>query len=175
MFYPLRTQRLAIRPLEHADLDVFVSYRQDPEIARYQSWEPTYSKQDAIELIKSQADVLIPMQGQWLQLGIHKLGNDQIVGDLALHSLAGSDGLFEIGFTIAKSHQGQGFAKEATSSLMSFLFADQGAKKFVANSDRRNKSSISVLLALGFERNASRGWTEIFKNEEIAVDYFETN
>ncbi|MEN9955129.1 MAG: hypothetical protein RLZZ41_793 [Actinomycetota bacterium] len=173
MLYPIETSRLVVRPLELEDLEIFISYRQDPEVARFQSWEPTYSKENALELIESQAGVLIPTPGQWLQIGIHNLASDELVGDLAIHSLPESDRCFEIGFTISRVHQGQGFSKEAASALMKRMFTDQLAVKFVANTDSRNNSSISVLRALGFKKDPSRSWSERFKNEDVLVEYFE--
>ncbi|MEY4994635.1 MAG: hypothetical protein RLZ65_484, partial [Actinomycetota bacterium] len=54
VFFPILTERLNLSPLGPNDLEGFVTYRQDPEVARYQSWEPTYSKAQALELIDSQ-------------------------------------------------------------------------------------------------------------------------
>ncbi len=156
------------------DLETFVSYRQDPAIARFQGWETTYSKEQAIDLITSQAGSMLPEKGQWLQLAIHSLEQKQHVGDLAIKSVEDEDSTFELGFTIAKQHQGQGFAIEAASKLMSFLQLEAGAKKFVATTDSRNFASIKVLSGMGFKQNVSKGWTETFKNELVAIEYFET-
>jgi RimJ/RimL family protein N-acetyltransferase len=155
------------------DLETFVTYRQDPDIARFQGWETTYSKNQAIDLIESQAGSVLPGKGEWLQLAIYTLGTQAHVGDLAIKSVEDEDSAFEIGFTIAKPHQGQGFAKEAASKLISCLASEAGAKKFIATTDSRNSASIKVLDALGFKKNTSKGWTERFKNELVAVDYFE--
>jgi aminoglycoside 6'-N-acetyltransferase len=78
-----------------------------------------------------------------------------------------------LGFTIAKPHQGQGFATEAASRLMSYLISEAGAKKFIATTDSRNTASIKVLSALGFKQNSSKGCTETFKDEVVNVEYFE--
>jgi aminoglycoside 6'-N-acetyltransferase len=171
--FPILTERLSIEPLSIIDLDTFVAYRQDPDIARFQGWETDYSKNEAIDLIESQAGSILPEKGDWLQLAIHRLGSRDHVGDLAIQSVEDEDSTFELGFTIAKSHQGQGFAKEAASRLMSYLVSEAGAKKFIATTDSRNTASIKVLSALGFKQNASKGWTETFKNEVVNVEYFE--
>jgi RimJ/RimL family protein N-acetyltransferase len=173
MSYPLLTPRLSIEPLNLSDLDAFVSYRQDADIARFQSWDTTYSAEQAVELIESQAGVLLPKQGQWLQLAVHEQISGELVGDLALHSLIENQSVFEIGFTIASQHQGKGFAREAASRLMIFLFSEVGAQKIVANTDRRNVSSIRLLLDLGFIFHPEKSWTENFKNEIATVDCFE--
>jgi RimJ/RimL family protein N-acetyltransferase len=173
MPYPLLTDRLSIEPLAMRDLDSFVSYRQEPEIARFQGWEPSYSKAQAIDLIESQTGVELPSKGQWLQLAIHNRVSGEHLGDLAIHRLEDTDPAYEIGFTIATKHQGNGFAKEATRELMNYLRL-QGATKFIAATDRRNTSSIKVLTGLGFEIKPSKSWSEEFKNELVTVDYFET-
>ena len=173
MTYPLLTPRLSIEPLKLSDLDAFVSYRQEAQIARFQSWDTNYSAEQAVELIESQAGVLLPKQGQWLQLAVHEQISGELVGDLALHLFLESESVFELGFTLASKHQGQGFAREAASRLMSFLFSEVGANKIIANTDRRNISSIKLLLNLGFELHPTKSWTEDFKNEIATVDYFE--
>jgi RimJ/RimL family protein N-acetyltransferase len=173
MIYPLLTPRLRIEPLKLSDLDAFVSYRQDADVARFQSWDTTYSAGQAAELIESQAGVVLPLQGQWLQLAVHDQFSGELVGDLALHSQTNSQAVFEIGFTIASKHQGKGFARESSSGLMSFLFSEVGAQKIVANTDRRNTASIRLLLSLGFEFHPSKSWTENFKDEMVTVDYYD--
>lgn len=173
MTYPLLTPRLSIEPLKRSDLDTFVGYRQDAEIARFQSWDTTYSAEQAVVLIESQAGVKLPKEGQWLQLGIHDQICGELVGDLALHLVSESQSIFELGFTIASQHQGKGLGREAASRLISFLFSEVGAEKIIANTDRRNTASIRLLLSLGFKFHSDKSWTENFKNEIVTVDYFD--
>ena len=173
MTYPLLTPRLSIEPLKLSDLGTFVDYRQDANIARFQSWDTAYSAEQAVELIESQAGVMLPDEGQWLQLGIHDRTSGELVGDLALHLVNESQSVFELGFTIASQHQGKGFAREAASRLMSYLFSELGAEKIVAHTDRRNTVSIRLLLSLGFQFHPEKSWTENFKNEIVTVDYFD--
>jgi RimJ/RimL family protein N-acetyltransferase len=174
MKYPLLTGRLSIQPLSMADLSSFVSYRQDPEIARFQGWEPSYSDAQGIELIQSQTAVLLPATGDWLQLAVHERASGILIGDIALHRSKDEESVFEIGFTIASQHQGQGFATEAVSRLMDSLFSEVGAKKLIAATDRRNTPSIKLLLKLGFIQMPDKGWIEEFKNETVTVDFFQT-
>lgn len=121
MPFPLLTPRLIIEPLRLSDAEDFVSYRRDPEISRYQSWDENFSYQQAQELIHSQAGVDLPKVGEWLQLAVRDRVNGKLLGDLALHHLDELNGVFEIGFTIAKQHQRQGYAKEAIEALINYL------------------------------------------------------
>ena len=42
-FTMLTTERLVLRRFRPEDLDAFVAYRSDPQVARYQGWEAPYS------------------------------------------------------------------------------------------------------------------------------------
>ena len=172
MWQPLLTERLSIQNLSMAYIDSFVSYRQDPEIARFQSWEPSYSWETAEGLIRSQEDVDFPLAGDWLQLGVQLLETGQLVGDLALHN-TGAENTFEIGFTFAREHQGKGYAIEAAKRLIDYLFDEKAAKAIFATPDSRNLRSINLLTRLGFENQEAKGWTEQFKGETVRVEYFE--
>ena len=174
MKYPLLTERLSIQPLSMADLSFFVSYRQDPKIARYQGWEPSYSDAQGAELIQSQTGVLLPAIGAWLQLAVHERASGLLIGDIAIHRSKDEESVFEIGFTIASEHQGQGFATEAVAKLMDNLITEVGVRKLIAATDRRNKPSINLLLKLGFVQIPEKSWIEEFKNETVTVDFFET-
>jgi len=174
MTYPLITERLSIQPLTIADLETFVEYRQDPEIARFQSWDTSYSHSQAEELIQSQNGVLLPEKGNWLQLGIHLGVNGELIGDLAIHRLDEERIGFEIGFTLARQFQGHGYASEALPALMDFLLNEVGAAKLEASTDRRNLSSIKLLETVGFHRVQARTFSEEFKGEIVTVDVFET-
>ena len=172
MRYPLVTNRMSIQPLELADLSEFVTYRHDPEIARYQSWDNSFSSQQALELIESQNGAALPEQGSWLQLAIHDLQTRVLIGDVALHNKE-QDDCYEIGYTIAKPFQNQGFAKEAVSRVLEELVSMFGVKRFIATPDSRNEPSIRLLVSLGFEQIASESWTEEFKGELVTVLFFE--
>ncbi len=173
MIYPLLTERLIIEPLALSDLEPFVKYRQDPAIARYQSWDESYSLDQGRELIESQAGVLMPELGEWLQLGLHNRNSGQLIGDVAINALADQMDCFEIGFTVAKEFQGLGYANDAVSNVLEHLVAEEGAKKFIATPDSRNEASIRLLVSLGFQQNASKTWNEEFKGETVTVYYFE--
>jgi RimJ/RimL family protein N-acetyltransferase len=43
----IQTDRLLLRRFRNADLDAFVAYRSEESVARFQSWDQSYSKADA--------------------------------------------------------------------------------------------------------------------------------
>ena len=174
MTFPLKTERTIIRPLGLNDLDFFVAYRKDPEIARFQSWDTSYSLEQATDLANSQLGIEHPAKDQWLQLAICNQETNQLIGDLALHTLE-DEGCFEIGFTISREWQGKGFAKEAATKLLDYLFEEVGAKQIIATTDSRNTPSIRLMEALGFRQKPEKTWDEEFKEEHVSVFFFELN
>lgn len=173
MPFPLLTPRVSIEPLTMRDVDEFVRYRQDPEIARYQSWDTNFSAQQGADLVQSQVDVVLPATGNWLQLAIHDRETGGLLGDLALHAIDDVELTFEIGFTLATKNQGNGIAREAVRRLLNFLFDEVGAISACAHCDSRNSPSITLLVALGFHNRPTHSTTEFFKDESIVVNYFD--
>ncbi len=53
---PIETARLRLRQFAPQDIEAFLAYRNDPDVARYQGWEAT-SRQEAEDFI---AEILAP-------------------------------------------------------------------------------------------------------------------
>jgi RimJ/RimL family protein N-acetyltransferase len=51
-FTALTTQRLVVRRFRPEDLDAFVAYRSDPQVARYQRWEAPYPPSQARQFLR---------------------------------------------------------------------------------------------------------------------------
>lgn len=58
----------------------------------------------------------------------------------------------EIGFTLAREHQGRGFASEAVALLLNYAFDDLGLHRVVAIADCRNTPSWALLDRIGMRR-----------------------
>jgi RimJ/RimL family protein N-acetyltransferase len=107
------TQRLRLRRFQVDDLETFVTYRRDPEVARYQAWETTYSMADASRFLTSQPDDPFRQPGEWLQLAVVTRDTELLLGDCALRVVTDQPGTAEIGVTLATASQGKGLASEA--------------------------------------------------------------
>lgn len=166
--FPLRTERLLLSPLDPRDREVFLSYRQDPQIARWQSWDPDYSAEQADALLAGQPATLVSAGGQWLQIGVRAI-EGELLGDVAVHSLTDQPGTFEIGVTLARSHQGHGFAREAVRAVSGTLFLN-GAHRVIAQTDARNVASARIFEALGFRHEARHVEADWFKGEWTTLD-----
>ncbi len=151
--YPLRTDRLLLRIMRTADASAFAAYRNDPEVARYQSWDVPYTEQDALGLLADQDDREDLVRGEWTQLAVEEDG--ELIGDVATH-IDEACGVAEIGFTLARARQGQGYASEAALALVFDLVQRIGVARVSAELDPKNAASQRVLenVGLAYERSA---------------------
>jgi aminoglycoside 6'-N-acetyltransferase len=151
-FTQLTTPRLCLRRFREADAEAFAGYRSDPAVARYQDWDSPYPVEQARRFATGMAEEPADVPGEWLQIAVTMLGDDALVGDCAFSPLAHEPRTVEIGFTIAPAHQGRGYAREAVSSLLAYLFGQLGKHRVTASCDARNTPSVKVLEAVGMRR-----------------------
>lgn len=147
----LTTRRCRLRRFTASDLDAFVAYRSDPQVAALQSWE-RYTRADGERLLSEIAATPLGQPGTWMQLAIADRATDALLGDVALHFIDAEQ--CEIGFTLARAHQGQGHAREAVTALLKRLFQDWQRHRVIAITDARNTSAARLLQALGFRQEA---------------------
>lgn len=145
--FRITTDRLVIRPLDVADLDTFVRYRNDDEVTRFQDWALPYTPAHARALLDELAGFDGPTDDEWVQLAVTDL-DGVLVGDLAV-GLEQDAAVATIGYTIAPGHQGRGYATEAVGALVDRLVAD-GVHRVAATLDPENLASARVLERCGF-------------------------
>ncbi|MBL8098617.1 MAG: GNAT family N-acetyltransferase [Anaerolineales bacterium] len=150
----LHTQRLLIRNFQNSDLEVFFNYRNDPLVAKYQSWSLPYSQEKAQAFINEMKDIHAPKQGQWLQLAVELKETGSLIGDVAFCIKDDDIRQATIGFTISSAYWNQGFATEALTVLLDYLFEDINLHRIVADCDTENIGSWKTLEKLSFRREA---------------------
>lgn len=147
----LRTARCLVRPLHAADLPELARYRDDPRVARYQSWDG-YTEADARELLDEVAATPLGKPGTWYQLAIARADDNALIGDIGLHFL--DEEQVELGFTLAFERHGAGLAREAVGAVVDHLLVALGRHRLVAITDARNARAAHLLEVLGFRREA---------------------
>ena len=150
----IQTDRLLLRRFRSADLDAFVAYRSDESVARYQSWDESYSKADAERFLAEDSNVTPGEPGQWLQIAIEERGTGNLCGDCAVRVSAEQPRTAELGVTLAPNHQNHGIASEAVTATLEWLFGKQDIHRVYAQTDDRNKAAQRLLEKLGFRLEA---------------------
>ena len=157
------TERLLLRPFRDEDLEPFVAYRADPEVARFQSW----SSFDAdgrrfLELIRATPPFT---PGRWTQLVVERRDTGEHIGDCAVQMGGEEPQVAQLGYTFAREHQGHGFATEAARALVTHLFTARGIRRVYALTDARNGGSVRVLERLGMRREGHMVEASFHKGE----------
>jgi RimJ/RimL family protein N-acetyltransferase len=159
------TERLRLRPFQVDDLEGFVAYRSDPEVARYQSWDVSYSMTDARSFLASQRQLELGQPGEWLQLAIVDRRTGSLNGDCAVRVAIDPPATAEVGVTLATSRQGKGLATEALAAVVTALFEQQSMHRVFAEADDRNAPVKRLLERLGFRCEARLVEADWFKGE----------
>ncbi|MBE9178485.1 GNAT family N-acetyltransferase [Oculatella sp. LEGE 06141] len=169
-FLPQQTERLTLRRFIEADLDRFLAYRHDPVVARFQSWS-MLSEDEAIAFIHEMSTAPIGIPGEWFQIAIALQLSNQLIGDIGIQVSEHDTRTVEVGFTLHREEQGQGFAREAIQSLLCSLFELGNITKVIGITDSRNYPSINLLTRLGMNLVSSE--EVVFKHELCVEQTFE--
>lgn len=147
------TPRLLARAMGPADIEPFVVYRADPDIARYQSWD-SYTLQQGQALVDEMQTLRPGLPGKWYQFALEDVATGELVGDLAAHINRDEPREMEVGFTLAPPHQGKGYATEALTGLLSYAFDKLGMHRVIAVTDALNHSAAALLARVGMRQEA---------------------
>lgn len=147
---PRKTSRIVLRRLTLADLPGFHAYRADPELGRYQGWEPM-SEEEASTFLGGMEAAGLFIPGRWCQLAIADPSGNEILGDIGI-CLSEDESEAEIGFTLKSSQQGKGLASEALGEAIRLIFERTPARRVKGITDSRNLRSISTLMRVGMAR-----------------------
>ncbi len=162
MFTPIRTARLLIRTPVPGDVVPLWERRNDPDIARYQSWAPPFPRETAEYLVEDAIAMGGPLNNQWWMATVADPDTGEVIGDLAYH-LSWERRTAEVGYTLAREHWGKGYAVEATEALVDYSFETVGVTRAFGMLHPDNPASAMVLERCGmlFEGHTrSSYWVE---------------
>ena len=159
------TDRLVLRLLRAEDVPAFAAYRSDPDVARFQSWDTSYSPADGERLVASQRGARFGDPGPWVQVAAVDRVSGALCGDCAVRVETGQPMTAEVGVTFAPATQGSGLATEALGALVTRLFVQHGLHRVYAEADDRNVAVHRLLERLGFRCEARLIEADWFKGE----------
>ena len=143
------TTRLKLRPFSPTDLEPFLAYRNDPEVALYQGWNVPFTREKAIQFIEGLQTAEPGVPGEWYQIALELKETGEMIGDCAFQPRP-SGIQAEVGFSIAREFHQQGFGSEAVGGLLHYLFQDLSMHRISAYCDTRNEGSWKLLQKVGF-------------------------
>lgn len=149
--WPLRTERLVLRPFELGDADAFVDAWASEEWTSLLLSRPM-NRAEVTAMIRRRTD---PGDGRFLGLAV--LTHDAtVLGEAILHLQGTGLSEGEIGWTILPGHAGRGYATEAARAVLELGFVHYGLRRVVASLDVRNDRSRALCERLGMRREVHR-------------------
>ncbi|REJ76340.1 MAG: N-acetyltransferase [Acidobacteria bacterium] len=141
----IETERLLIRRFREADVDAIHEMRSDPEVMRYIR-ETAADREESAKWTEA-------ISAKWESEGI---GYCALV-EKATGDIAGWCGTWriqetnevEVGYAIAKTKWGKGFATEAAAAMVDHAFSELRLDYLVAVAYPENEASIRVMKKLG--------------------------
>jgi RimJ/RimL family protein N-acetyltransferase len=145
---PIVTERLAIRPFTDADRPALGALYADPEVMRYIS----YGVLDAAGVDRVLAKYArVEDERGFTFWAMVERGTDRFLGDVGF-------GVYdatvepELGYSLARSAWGHGYASEAASACIGAAFVHLDAPRIVAVVDADNAASARVAERIGMQR-----------------------
>ena len=138
----LTTPRLTLRAFEAADGPALWAYLKDPQVVRYEPYEPftrAAAQREARRRAKDPAFIAVCLT----QTG-------RLIGNLYLGAC--EEGGYSLGYVFHREVWGQGYATEAARGLLAYAFQTLGAHRVSAQCNPKNRASVRVLQRLGMRR-----------------------
>lgn len=157
--FPLRTERLDLRPLGPDDLDDVYAYRSDPAVVSYLLWGVRTREQVAEKLIED-AGIVDLHGGKGLKLAVVERASGRVAGDVSLFGYDPDFRHAETGYTLNPRFGGKGYATEAAREMLRIGFDVYGLHRIYARCDADNTPSWRLMERLGMRREA-----EFVRNE----------
>jgi RimJ/RimL family protein N-acetyltransferase len=96
----------------------------------------------------------VNMPDTWFQLAIVLREQNSVIGDIGMHFLSEDHQQVEVGITLNAAFQGKGYAAEALTAVLGYLFNTLSKHRVFASVDPRNRASRALLERVGMRQEA---------------------
>jgi len=169
LHWPVRTERLLIRPIVSADFPALFAIRSQPEVALWLSGTATSYDAFADEWAGSgRLDTTLAVERDGVVVGdvflrvVDAWGQREVIDDAR-----GTQA--EIGWLIDPTYAGEGLATEAAGAVLGMCFEGLGLRRVTAAAFAENAASVRVMEKLGM-RFEGRGVREALHRDRGWID-----
>jgi RimJ/RimL family protein N-acetyltransferase len=163
--YPLRTERLDLRPYEESDFEFLYEMQSDPDTTRYLYYGPSSREEVRVSFDLKLKRRVLRGEGEALQLVAVLRDSGERVGEATLGWPSETHGCGEVGYLVHMAHRGRGYATEMAAEMLRLAFDDFGWHRVIGRLDARNTVSARVLERLGMRLEAHLVSNEFVKGE----------
>jgi len=163
--YPIRTERLLLRPFAVADVEAVYAYERLPEVHRYLYTEPRSRSEVEAVVAERAGRRALTEPGQTISLVAELAQTGELAGDCMLCWRSEEHQQGEVGYVFNPAYHGRGLATEATLALLRLGFEGMRLHRITGQLDARNTASARVLERAGLRREAHLVENEFVKGE----------
>lgn len=166
----IQTERLTLRWFESDDAAALFALFSDPEVVRYWSspeWDDVVHAQTMIDETIAGYE-----SGEGIRLAVVLTASGEFIGQIKLHHMFASNRRCEVGYALARSHWGKGYAMEAMQAALDYAFGPLNLNRIEADIDPRNEASEKILTRLGFIREGYMRERWIINGEVSDTAYY---
>ena len=145
---PLRGDRVVLRPFRAEDVPAVLAYASDAEVTRHLEWEAYDDPATAAAFIRSTHGG----PPSWFAYAVTDRESGTLVGGADLRIVSGLDRRGEVGYGLARSYWGKGYAADAAALLVRFGFERLGLVRIQALCAVDNVRSLRTLERVGMRR-----------------------
>ncbi|MFL6145850.1 MAG: GNAT family N-acetyltransferase [Labedaea sp.] len=161
--YPIKTERLLLRPFSPDDLEDLHAIQSREDVTRFLYWAPRSRTEIAEVLISRAGMTALEREGDTLVLAVVLDG--RVIGDVNLSWRSVEHRQGEFGFVLHPDHHGHGYGGEAAVEMLRLGFEDLGLHRIIGRADGRNTASARLMEKLGLRREAHFVHNEMVKGE----------
>jgi aminoglycoside 6'-N-acetyltransferase len=153
--------------MEIEDVDDLLQYQSNPEIVRYIPWPPRTMDQvkEAAEKTINTGKFDLKEDNDYIVLVWELKSSGKVIGQSNMGLISKENKCSNIGWVTHQDFQRQGYALEATKSLLKYAFDNFDLHRVIADIDTRVPESAALAEKLGMRREAEFKDGEFFKGE----------
>jgi len=152
-FHPVRGPRVTLDLLRDDDLEALYALQSNSEVCRYLLYEARSREKVAEVLTRDAGATRLENPGDFVQPAIRD-EDGHFVGTMYFHLTSADDRTAEIGWILAPTSQGKGYATEAALVLLKLAFGKLALHRVYAELDPRNAASVAICERLGMRHEA---------------------
>ncbi|MCL9659921.1 GNAT family N-acetyltransferase [Paenibacillus hunanensis] len=148
MITELQTERLIVRQIKVSDAPELFRIWSDPVVTPYMNISPFQTEDQALEMIELLQE--LAQEDKAVRFSIIYKETNTIIGSCGYNFLDDEQGKAEIGYDLAQTYWGKGYASEAIGLLVDYAFSSLQFNRIEAKVMPENRSSIKLLQRLHF-------------------------
>ncbi|MEW2427484.1 GNAT family N-acetyltransferase [Micromonospora sp. NPDC047644] len=162
--FPIRTARLALRPVTIEDLDDVYAFQRRPDVVRWMlGAKPRTREQSRMSVLAMAGEDAWRAEGDCLTVAV--VADAAVIGVVELVWRDARARTAELGYVFHPDHGGRGLATEAAAALVDWGFTEVGLHRVYGRCHARNEASARLMARLGMRREAHHVQSYLFDGE----------